>query len=153
MALSVTELCKMERTNFENVFWHCKLQTWIFTYYSNRVIRQAVGSRFVQHDHQKDRIEEHCERPLKAVKSFSQWGAQLPGSVHPHFYEYLHITSNHVIRQAVGSRFVQHDHQKDRIEEQCERPLTLRWLMSYIYIYGAPILDVSRSHTTTQHSR
>jgi len=22
-----------------------------------------------------------------------------------------------------------------------------------IYIYGAPILDVSRSHTTTQHSR
>ena len=28
--------------------------------------------------------------------------------------------------------------------------LTLRWLMSYIY--GVPILDVSRSHTTTQHS-
>ena len=33
--------------------------------------------------------------------------------------------------------------------------LTLRRLMFYIYIYiyGAPILDVSRSHTTTQHSR
>jgi len=31
--------------------------------------------------------------------------------------------------------------------------LTFRRLMSYIYIYGAPILDVSRSHTTTQHSR
>ena len=29
--------------------------------------------------------------------------------------------------------------------------LTLRRLMSYIY--GAPILDVSRPHTTTQHSR
>ena len=29
--------------------------------------------------------------------------------------------------------------------------LTLRRLMSFIY--GAPILDVSRSHTTTQHSR
>jgi len=29
--------------------------------------------------------------------------------------------------------------------------LTLRRLMSYIY--GAPILDVSRSHTTTQRSR
>ena len=29
--------------------------------------------------------------------------------------------------------------------------LTIRLLMSYIY--GAPILDVSRSHTTTQHSR
>ena len=33
--------------------------------------------------------------------------------------------------------------------------LTLRRLMSYIYIYiyGAPILEVSRSRTTTQHSR
>jgi len=29
--------------------------------------------------------------------------------------------------------------------------LTFRLLMSYIY--GAPTLDVSRSHTTTQHSR
>ena len=29
--------------------------------------------------------------------------------------------------------------------------LTFRRLMSYIY--GAPILDVSRSHTTTRHSR
>ena len=32
-----------------------------------------------------------------------------------------------------------------------ELALTLRRLMSYIY--GAPILDVSRSHTTTQHRR
>ena len=32
-----------------------------------------------------------------------------------------------------------------------ETTLTLRLLMSYIY--GAPILDVSRPHTTTQHSR
>jgi hypothetical protein len=31
------------------------------------------------------------------------------------------------------------------------KSLTLRLLM--FYIYGAPILDVSRSHTTTQHSR
>ena len=31
------------------------------------------------------------------------------------------------------------------------KSLTLWLLMSYIY--GAPILDVSRSHTTTQHSR
>jgi len=35
--------------------------------------------------------------------------------------------------------------------QQILEQLTLRWLMSYIY--GAPILDVSRSHTTTQHSR
>ena len=35
------------------------------------------------------------------------------------------------------------------------KSLNFRRLMSYIYIYiyGAPILDVSRSHTTTQHSR
>ena len=32
-----------------------------------------------------------------------------------------------------------------------DKSLTLRLLMSYIY--GAPILDVSRSNTTTQHSR
>ena len=31
------------------------------------------------------------------------------------------------------------------------KSLTIRLLMSHIY--GAPILDVSRSHTTTQHSR
>ena len=31
------------------------------------------------------------------------------------------------------------------------KSLTLRLLMSYIY--GAPILDVSRSHTKTHHSR
>jgi len=31
------------------------------------------------------------------------------------------------------------------------KSLTLRFLMSYIY--GAHILDVSRSHTTTHHSR
>jgi len=35
--------------------------------------------------------------------------------------------------------------------KQWSYTLTLRRLMSYIY--GAPILDVSRSHTTTQHSR
>ena len=31
------------------------------------------------------------------------------------------------------------------------KSLTIKLLMSHIY--GAPILDVSRSHTTTQHSR
>ena len=41
---------------------------------------------------------------------------------------------------------------KRKTSQHSGRPiLTLRRLMSYIY--GAPILDVSRSHTTTQHSR
>jgi len=38
-----------------------------------------------------------------------------------------------------------------RMQEERIPILILRLLMSYIY--GAPILDVSRSHTTTQHSR
>jgi len=33
------------------------------------------------------------------------------------------------------------------------RPLYLTLRSLTLYIYGAPILDVSRSHTTTQHSR
>jgi len=37
------------------------------------------------------------------------------------------------------------------VEGKFHYSLTLTRLMSYIY--GAPILDVSRSHTTTQHSR
>jgi len=43
----------------------------------------------------------------------------------------------------------------DEAKGEIWKGLTLRLLMSYIYIYiyGAPILDVSRSHTTTQHSR
>jgi len=51
-----------------------------------------------------------------------------------------------------------HDHNNDTALQAASSskmygtdPLTLRRLMSYIY--GAPILDVSRSHTTTQHSR
>ena len=36
-------------------------------------------------------------------------------------------------------------------DSKLHESLTLRRLMSYIY--GAPILDISRSHTTTQHSR
>jgi len=37
------------------------------------------------------------------------------------------------------------------LSELLYKILTLRSLT--LYIYGAPILDVSRSHTTTQHSR
>jgi len=39
----------------------------------------------------------------------------------------------------------------DLLRKRQEIILTLRSLT--LYIYGAPILDVSRSHTTTQHSR
>ena len=42
-------------------------------------------------------------------------------------------------------------HRKQFISVIKSRHLTLRLLMSYIY--GAPIIDVSRSHATTHHSR
>ena len=70
--------------------------------------------------------------------------------------------SDHVLKIMKGEGF-QHKEQcvtkvnllaPEKITFCCAN-LTLRRLMSYIYIYiyGAPILDVSRSHTTTQHSR
>jgi len=43
------------------------------------------------------------------------------------------------------------DHHFLHISRLRVKSLTLRLLMSYIY--GAPILDVSRSHTTTHDSR
>ena len=47
-----------------------------------------------------------------------------------------------------------HQHFVHGHEEFKTTHLTLKRLRYiYIYIYGAPILDVSRSHTTTQHSR
>jgi len=45
------------------------------------------------------------------------------------------------------------DHHFLHVSRIMVKLLTFRLLMSYIYIYGATILDVSRSHTTTQHSR
>ena len=43
------------------------------------------------------------------------------------------------------------DHHFLHVSRIMVKSLTLRLLMSYIY--GAHILDVCRSHTTTQHSR
>jgi len=48
---------------------------------------------------------------------------------------------------AIGYSYVQSS-ANNKMIHKC---LTLRRLTSYIY--GAPILDVSRSHTATQHSR
>jgi hypothetical protein len=54
----------------------------------------------------------------------------------------FHITSQKKFGSVVRSKWL------------CEITLlTLRVLMSYIYIYGVHIPDVSRSHTTTYHSR
>jgi len=61
-----------------------------------------------------------------------------------------HATRNLVLNKAtkISCRIKTHDSAHRQLNTE---PLTLRRLMSYIY--GAPVLDVSRSHTTTQHSR
>ena len=61
-----------------------------------------------------------------------------------------------VFGQVISTLSIQVTKEHRTTEEEMGGPtspggLTLRRLMSYIY--GAPILDVSRSHTTTQHSR
>jgi len=60
----------------------------------------------------------------------------------------LRMFENRVLRRIFGPK---RDEVMGNGENYVMRSLTLRLLMSYIY--GAPILDVSRSHTTTQHSR
>ena len=54
-----------------------------------------------------------------------------------HFFDFNEIQ---VLRCNITSKSAQH------------KFLTLRLLMSYIYIYGAPILDVSRSHNNAPQS-
>ena len=60
----------------------------------------------------------------------------------------LRMFENRVLRRIFGPK---RDEVMGNGENYVMRSLTLRLLMSYIY--GAPILDVSRSHTTTHHSR
>ena len=60
-----------------------------------------------------------------------------------HFYSEQMTWSKNNYSKHAWNMFIAND--------ACWATLTLRRLMSYIY--GAPILDVSRSHTTTQHSR
>ena len=65
-----------------------------------------------------------------------------------------HCTFCHDLRSIllrVFARLVTLSKRQVLIEMTRKIALILRRLMSYIY--GAPILDVSRSHTTTQHSR
>jgi len=57
-----------------------------------------------------------------------------PSGIRPHSHESLETRIMYYIFKSNGNY-----------------SLTLRRLMSYIY--GAPIFDVSRSHTTTHHSR
>ena len=70
--------------------------------------------------------------------------------IHTSFNPYPANVKNRVLRKIFGPK---RDEVRGNGENYVVGSLTLRRLMSYIYIYGAPILDVCRSHTTTQHSR
>jgi len=62
------------------------------------------------------------------------------------------IDSIHAVKQAVFDKVYKTGILTSCVATEREKfTLTLRRLMSHIY--GAPILDVSRSHTTTQYSR
>jgi hypothetical protein len=60
----------------------------------------------------------------------------------------LRVFEKRVLRRKFG---IFRNRYEGIVESYIMRSLTLRLLMSYIY--GVHILDVSRSHTTTQHSR
>ena len=77
-------------------------------------------------------------RPAITYKSNHKWKEVLPYATLPDFRQGIALLEAHRTRAFAL-----------RVRATCR--LTLRRLMSYIY--GAPILDVSRSHTTTQHSR
>ena len=76
-------------------------------------------------------------------------------SLHPKFHKNQTVQSFILVTDGQTDGHGVHIHLYFLLHEKFEKTsnfeLTLRWLMSYIY--GAPILDVSRSHTTTQHSR
>ena len=95
---------------------------------------------------------------------------------HPHTHTHTHIhTHTHTLQNNIKPTRVQINPLNPELNPICYllallgahhflhvsrirvKLLTFRLLMLYIYIYiyiyGAPIFDVSRSHTTTQHSR
>jgi len=67
---------------------------------------------------------------------------------HPHITK---PTQTHTLEGKLNTALKLLLYVDDEFLKEFINTLTLRRLMSNIY--GAPILDVSRSHTTTQHSR
>jgi hypothetical protein len=92
---------------------------------------RAIGFRMVQHKKRRTKQSETLRRIKRGIDYW--WRKQ--GSI------------QNLLQFPASPTETQHETHKahGRIN------LTLRRLMSYIY--EAPILDVSRSHTTTQHSR
>ena len=109
------------------------------------VIQQRQKS-FV-HDHLQDLSGGVILRStVKTVKELAEWNDLLKTKFNPLNPELNPIC--YLLALLGGHHFL-------HVSRIRVKLLTLRRLMSYIYIYiyGAPILNVSRSHTTTQHSR
>jgi len=101
-----------------------------------------------------------CNPPSVTILSVSK---SVSVYTHTHTHTHTHITSTNtsisfknilrsIIKGEIRNVFIRVVKVYGDVEEWLHA-LTLRSLTLYIYIYGAPILDVSRSHTTTQHSR
>ena len=89
-----------------------------------------------------------------SLHTFLQPVTSFPYILQSAFFPWDKKTNFHTFTKQQVTFLDMADGKANRTKLQCSKHslnLTLRWLMSYIY--GAPILDVSRSHTATQHSR
>jgi len=86
-----------------------------------------------------------CVSPCFEQMFWANW-RQMKNSPFLHFYYYLFNPLNPELNPICYLLALLGFHHFLHVSR-----ITLRLLMSYIY--GAPILDVSRSHTTTHHSR
>ena len=90
-------------------------------------------------------------RTVTRIRSVSTDYIQLPFRCTPHYVSLIEHEKKIKYRKQEQSKLFYRQLDAQTSFLFTYNTLTLRWLMSYIY--GAPILDVSRSHTTTQHSR
>ena len=108
------------------------------------------------------RIQIICRVPLPADSKYSLTSHSARTGGHSRGIKWREREANHsslwgaVIKNTWGCTSIHCTFKIQCLTTQNDTPalplwLTLRRLMSYTY--GAPILDVSRSHTTTQHSR
>jgi len=130
-------------------FWYIVGSCWIFIYelYYDARIHEHQDSCWCFRTTYRDPPSRVKQTNLRCVKSWSAmishtcrtWRRTEINPLNPELNPICYLLA------LLGAHYFLH---VSRIRVKL---LTFRQLMSYIY--GAPILDVSRSHTTTQHSR
>ena len=129
-------------------FIHLFIQT--FHHNGNLITEQGTG--------EQNPIISVGHRRHAYVRNYMK--TKTPPTTHTNQFQLFHDSS----RQQYGTYIIHYSIELIAFSAECtslivqlvgapsnQQALTLRRIMSYIY--GAPILDVSRSHTTTQHSR